>query len=81
MANTTIPDQLALVGDLFSYTIPDDAFADFDTYTLAVTGQPASFTFVPATGKLSGTPIAGDAIASPYTLTITATDTHGKTAT
>lgn len=78
-ANTTIPDQLALVGDLFTYTIPDDAFSDFDTYALSVTGLPASITFSPATGKFSGTPVVGDV--GTAALTITATDTHGRTAT
>ena len=65
-----IPNQTAIDGQLFSYTIPANTFSDpnGDVLTLTASGLPSGITFT--NGVLSGTPSA----TSVSTITITATD-------
>jgi hypothetical protein len=72
-----IPTQTAVANRAFSYTIPDNIFSDFNTLTLSTTGLPGTIAFDPATGTFTGTPT--DAANTTYTVTVTATDSHGQT--
>ena len=64
----SIPDQQATVGAAFSYTFPENTFADADagdtlSYTAARpdgTALPSWLTFTPGTRTFSGTPEAAD---------------------
>ena len=65
---TEIPDQTAMAGTAFDYTVPDDTFADTDagdtlTYTATKsdgTALPSWLSFAAATRTFSGTPQAAD---------------------
>lgn len=56
--NVAIPNQVALEGSPFSYTIPANTFSDVDgdNLTISVSGQPAWLSFDVQTQTLSGTP-------------------------
>lgn len=71
-------DQVVRVGDNVSLPL-GTLFADPEgqALTFQASGAPASLTLDPATGVLSGTPVAGDVTASPYTVNVTAQDSDG----
>ncbi|MBC3792159.1 putative Ig domain-containing protein [Spirosoma utsteinense] len=74
-----IPGQTATQGSYVSYVIPDGTFTDTETpgsLKLSATGLPPGLSFSGAT--LSGTP--SSTVGSPVSLTITATDPGGLTA-
>ncbi|MBD2703801.1 hypothetical protein IC229_24355 [Spirosoma sp. BT702] len=76
-----IPPQSATVGQAFSYTIPANTFTDAEppnSLTLAVSGLPAGLSFV-APNTITGTP--STTVGSPFSVTVTATDPGGLTAT
>jgi hypothetical protein len=80
-----VPDQEAIEGIEFRLNLagnfddPDDG----DILRFSARGLPASGTLQinPATALLSGTPVAADARDEPYTVSVTATDRAGATAT
>jgi len=80
-----IPDQTVIVGQLFSYTIPDSTFIDDDgnnslTYSAKLTNGnplPAWLDFETITGTFSGIPITSGTL----NIRVTVTDTDGATAT
>lgn len=82
---STIGEQLARVGQAFTYVVPAGTFTDQDagdtlTYTVTQSaGQPlpAWLSFNPTTRTFSGTPAAGDVGAVPIVLQ--ATDSGGLT--
>jgi predicted MPP superfamily phosphohydrolase len=67
-----IPNQVATVGQSFSYTVP--AFTDPENQTLAYTasGLSGNFTFDAVTRVIAGTPTSQ--VGSPLSVTIIATD-------
>ncbi|MEI7727737.1 MAG: putative Ig domain-containing protein [Bacteroidota bacterium] len=81
---TTIPNQTAMKGALFTFTIPDSTFIDDDghntlTYHAKLTSGsplPAWLTFDTITGTFTGTP----AIVETLNNRVTATDTAGASA-
>ena len=76
-----IADQVATEGQGFSYTIQANTFADEDagdTLTITVAETADWLSGDDATGILSGTPPVG---AADVTVTVTATDSAGLTAT
>ena len=72
---STVTNQTATVGTLFSYTIPAFTDAENQTLTYAATGVPSPLTFDPATRIISGTP----STTSVSAITITATDPSSNT--
>jgi hypothetical protein len=71
----------ATVGTAFSYSLPGGAFSDADvgeSLTYSATGLPAGLTINATTGAISGTPTGGRQ--APFSVTITATDRAGATA-
>ena len=52
-----------------------------DVLTYTVTGLPPGLTFDANTGLISGTIPLGASTSGPYTITVTATDSFGRTAT
>ncbi len=83
----SIPDQAALVGQAFNYSIPENTFADFDaddvlTYEAIITSG-GSWThtwliFYPAQRRFYGLPSAVDI--GSYTIRVTVTDTGMESA-
>jgi hypothetical protein len=79
-----IPDQAAIKGELFTFTIPDSTFIDDDgintlTYHAKLTNGiplPSWLTFDTITGTFTGTP----EIIETLNIRVTATDTAGATA-
>jgi len=79
-----IPQQTGIVGQFFSYTVPDSTFMDDDgnntlSYTAALTNGnplPSWLTFTASTVTFSGTP----ADAQTLNIKVTATDTAGAAA-
>jgi predicted outer membrane repeat protein len=74
-----IPSQTATVGTYVSYVIPDGTFTDDQTpgsLKLSAASVPAGLSFMGAT--LSGTP--STTVGSPFSITITATDPGGLSA-
>jgi hypothetical protein len=79
-----IPDQTAIKGELFTFTIPDSTFIDDDgnntlTYHAKLTNGsplPAWLTFDTIAGTFAGTP----AIIETLNIRVTATDTDGASA-
>ena len=74
-----IPAQTATVGQYFSYVIPEGTFTDTETpgsLRLSASGVPAGLSFSGAT--LSGVP--SSTVGSPFSVTITATDPGGLSA-
>ncbi len=73
-----IADQAATVGQAFSTDVAG-AFTDpdGDPLTFAAIGLPATFALTGST--ITGTPTAGDALASPLTVTVIANDGRGGT--
>ena len=74
-----IPAQTATVGRYFSYVIPEGTFTDTETpgsLRLSASGVPAGLSFSGAT--LSGVP--SSTVGSPFSVTITATDPGGLSA-
>ncbi len=74
-----IPGQTATVGQYFSFVIPEGTFTDTETpgsLRLSASGLPAGLNFSGAT--LSGVP--SSTVGSPFSLTITATDPGGLSA-
>ena len=76
----TIPNQSAMVGTVFNYTVPDDTFtdADSDTLTYAATLNggnelPSWLSFTAATRAFSGTPTAAQTVS----VQVTASDGNG----
>ena len=76
----TIPNQSAMVGTVFNYTVPDDTFtdADSDTLTYAATLDggnelPSWLSFTAATRAFSGTPTAAQTVS----VQVTASDGNG----
>jgi hypothetical protein len=84
---TPLEDQIAVVGELFSFVIPATAFGDADVddaYAVTVTGPgggalPGWLSFDSATGRLAGTPTSANL--GTTTLMVTATDRCGGFAT
>jgi hypothetical protein len=80
----SIPDQAAIKGELFTFTIPDSTFIDDDgnntlTYLAKLTNGsplPAWLTFDTIAGTFEGTP----AIIETLKIRVTATDTAGASA-
>ncbi|MBD2701451.1 beta-propeller fold lactonase family protein [Spirosoma sp. BT702] len=75
-----IPPQSATVGNAFSYTIPATTFTDAETpnsLTLVVSGLPAGLSFV-SPNTITGTP--STTVGSPFSVTVTATDPGGLSA-
>ncbi|MDC8774566.1 putative Ig domain-containing protein, partial [Roseateles albus] len=78
-----LADQLTAVGQLFSFAVPADAFADADpgdtlTYSAALadgSALPAWLSFNALTRTFSGTPGEGDM--APLQIRVTATDPSG----
>ena len=72
-----VPNQTALLGKAFSFTIPDNTFADADgrVESVAVSGLPIGFSYEANSRQISGT---GSLISSTE-LTVTATDDKGAT--
>jgi Putative Ig domain/Beta-galactosidase len=72
-----VPNQTASVDKAFSFTIPDNTFADADgrIASVAVNGLPIGFSYDAGSRKISGT---GSLIGSTE-LTVTATDDKGAT--
>ncbi|WP_185155642.1 putative Ig domain-containing protein [Rudanella paleaurantiibacter] len=70
---TSIPDQTAVVGQIFSYTIPNNTFTDPDgqTLTLTASGLPAGTIF--SGNSISGTPSQ----TGVNSVTVVATDPGG----
>ncbi|MBD2701643.1 cadherin domain-containing protein [Spirosoma sp. BT702] len=76
----SIPPQSAVLGNPFSYTIPANTFADAETpnsLTLSVVGLPAGLSFV-SPNTITGTP--STTVGSPFSVTVTATDPGGLSA-
>jgi hypothetical protein len=79
-----IPDQTAIKGELFTFTIPDSTFFDDDgnntlTYGAVLTNGnplPSWLTFDTVSGTFSGTPL----IIEILNIRVTATDTAGASA-
>ncbi|MGS4946639.1 malectin domain-containing carbohydrate-binding protein [Meridianimarinicoccus sp. RP-17] len=76
------PDQTVQVGTPFALSLSEGLFADpdlsfGDTLTLSAEGLPDGVFFDPATGAFSGTPVTE----GTFTVTVTATDSAGATAT
>lgn len=74
-----IAPQTAIANEAFTFPVPASAFADVDatdTLTLSAGATPAWLSF--AGGAFTGTPAAGDV--GQATVTVTATDPHGATA-
>ncbi|HEX6997772.1 MAG TPA: FG-GAP-like repeat-containing protein [Gammaproteobacteria bacterium] len=78
-----LPDQEASEGVPFEVDV-SQAFSDpdGDPLTFSATGLPPSGSLVldPATGVISGTPQAADALPQPHAVTVTATDPGGASA-
>jgi hypothetical protein len=80
----TIPDQTAIKGELFTFTIPDSTFIDDDgnntlTYHAKLTSGsplPAWLTFDTIAGAFTGTPVDIETLK----IRVTATDTAGAAA-
>lgn len=72
-----VPNQTASVGRTFSFTIPDNTFADADgrIASVVVSGLPIGFSYDANSRQISGT---GSLIGSTE-LTVTATDDNGAT--
>ncbi|RED55126.1 alpha/beta hydrolase-fold protein [Cohnella lupini] len=68
------------VGAAYEHALELAATGGTKPYTWSVTGLPEGLSFDSATMKISGTPAEGTDASSPYTVTITATDTAGRTA-
>ena len=66
-------DQTNLAGDQV-YVVPSASASDGYALTYNVTGLPAGLTFDPNSGIITGTLASNAASASPYVVTITATD-------
>ena len=82
LQSRTIPNQTATVGDSFSFAFSEDTFRDPDGDTLVYTasGMPNWLVFDGATRRFSGTPQAGVSPEAPMPITVTASDSHGKSA-
>ena len=79
---TPLRNQMATVGEAFSYTIPSDAFSDPDGDQLSYSviydpSRPAWLSFVAGTGTFSGTPTLSDSGTSS-TIIVTANDGRGR---
>ncbi|WP_223833867.1 M36 family metallopeptidase [Spirosoma profusum] len=77
---TVIPPQSATIGDMFTYTIPATTFTDPETpnsLTLVVSGLPAGLSFV-SPNTITGTP--STTVGSPFSVTVTAIDPGGLSA-
>lgn len=73
-----IPNQHAVAGKSFSYTIPSNAFKDLETKSLrySATGLPSGITFESNTRIVKGTPSS----TGKFDITITAADALGLSA-
>ncbi len=72
---TTIPDRTLTDSADFSLDVrPFFSDVDGQALTITVSGLPQGLTFDPATGVISGTLGAAASQASPYTITVTASD-------
>lgn len=71
------PSTQLRVGEAYSFT-PSAADSDGDTLTFSVTNKPSWLTFTASTGRLSGTPAAGD-VGNFANISISVSD--GKTST
>ncbi len=72
-----ITSQTATEDTLFSFTVPQNTFADVDaedTLTYSATGLPAWLSFNPQTRVFSGTPDDADTSSPQSTITVTVTD-------
>lgn len=58
-----------------SYTLPSNAFTDFDYETITAAGLPPGITYSSTDDEFTGTPTT----AGTYTVTLTATDKYGAT--
>jgi len=77
---TEIPDQTTTENAWYSYQIPLGTFTDKEdgnSLTYSATGMPTGISFDSSTLTFSGTPTVG----RPVTITVTATDSGGKSAT
>jgi VCBS repeat-containing protein len=75
-----IPDQIATEGVTFTLVVPSDTFSDVDSTSLTYTAvKPSWLSFNAAALTFSGTPLNGQDGSS--NVEITATDSHGKSAT
>ena len=84
VANGAPPDQEAIEGDAFSLALAryfDDVDTN-DSLTFTASGLPPSGTLRIGrnNGRLTGTPIRADAVDQPYSVSITATDSGGLSA-
>ncbi len=75
---STIPNQSATVGNVFSYTVSAGTFTDAngDVLTWSASGLPAGLTFTAATRVISGTPTTVES----STVTVLVDDGHGHSA-
>ncbi|MCP5515631.1 MAG: tandem-95 repeat protein [Verrucomicrobiales bacterium] len=77
----SLPDQIAVVDEVFSYVVPATAFGDPDvdeTITWSATGGPAWLNFDADTRTFSGTPSLADL--GTTVIRVTATDYDGASA-
>lgn len=77
VVTNVIPNQTAMVGRAFSYSLPANTFTDPDgqPLTVSVSNLPGGLTYSAGNAVISGT--ITSAVASPVAVTVTATDPGG----
>ena len=80
--NQALSDQVATVGQAYSYQFAQTTFddADGDTLIYSVDGLPQWLAFDAVTRTISGTPVAADVTGTPISIGVTATDGNGGSA-
>lgn len=76
----SLPDRSAVEGIAITPFATASAFTDADAgdvLTYAISGQPQGIVIDPISGEVSGTPVIGGSLTSPYSVTITAQDIDG----
>ncbi len=76
----SLPDRSAFEGIAITPFATASAFTDADAgdvLTYAISGQPQGIVIDPISGEVSGTPVIGGSLSSPYSVTVTAQDPDG----